>query len=107
VATEDDPAAVDWDGVPQETTVDVPVSDTQPALPVTAPIDVRQIPGYEFGYAAAKAEWLERGINRALTAFRLAQIESGTEPGVAFVLAEQLRRWMEENKDRLDDRTPA
>lgn len=104
MATEDDPLP-EWAQVPATTLDQVPdlPADDDP----TGPTDMSTVPGYEFGYAAGEGVGLERGINRVLAAFRLSQIDSGTDAGVAFKLAELLLRWMEANKERLDDRTPA
>lgn len=43
-------------------------------------------PGFKIGYRI--------GMARALEHFQRALIESGTDPGEAYVLAQKLRRWI-------------
>lgn len=46
-------------------------------------------PGFKIGYRV--------GMARALDCLRRALIESGTDPGEAYLLAEKLRRWISAN----------
>jgi hypothetical protein len=46
-------------------------------------------PGFRIGYRI--------GMARALECFQRALIESGTEVGAAYLLAERLRRWIAAN----------
>lgn len=45
--------------------------------------------------------WIEAGVKKTLLAFRIKLIEDGTDAGVAFLLAERLRRWIDENEELL------
>lgn len=89
---------VDWG----EFTTERTQTDGAPPVPVddntTAPHDARALPGYDVG--------VRRGHDEALMAFRLAMMEGkdgkdgkppkqGTDPGVAFLLEQNLRRWMQ------------
>jgi hypothetical protein len=56
----------------------------------TPPTDVAELPGYGPGFI----DGYRLGLARAIECFRLALIESGTDPGRAFLLAEKLTRWI-------------
>jgi hypothetical protein len=85
---------VDWGEFTSEETK----LDEVPVLPEseieTGPHDLTRLPGYDLGRV--------RGHEEFLCAFRLAQIQGGTDPGVAHLLAERLRRWMRD-PDNLKD----
>lgn len=68
--------------------------DTDPdGLPVRGPLettaknDRRDLPGYDVG--------VRRGIDETLVALRFSLSEGGTDMGVAFLMAERLKQWME------------
>jgi hypothetical protein len=49
-----------------------------------------------------EAHLIEKGVKKALHAFRLKLIQDGTDPGVAFLLAERLGRWIAANEELLN-----
>ncbi len=97
---EDTPTPTDWDnapatiltGIPLDAldALDAPVPEPAPTE-TTAPHSLRELPGFDPG--------VRRGHDEALMAFRLAMIEGKdgkrTDPGVAFLLEQNLRRWMQ------------
>jgi hypothetical protein len=93
VGTDDTPGPEEFDPETAETTLtgipldalDAPVPEPAPPE-TTAPHSLRELPGYDPG--------VRRGHDEALTAFRLAQIQGGTDPGIAHLMAERLGRWM-------------
>jgi hypothetical protein len=93
MSDEDTPTPTgEWDEVAATILTGVPLDalDAPPPEPIpaenTAPHSIPELPGYDPG--------VRRGIDEALTAFRLAQIQGGTDPGIAHLMAEKLGRWM-------------
>lgn len=77
----------DTDGIPEP----VGLPDTQPESSIiTRPNQDAQ-------------RWIDKGVKKALQAFRLKLIQDGTDAGVAFLLAERLARWIVLNETLLHE----
>jgi hypothetical protein len=82
--------------------------DAREAVPEAVPSKdstgkYKTLPGFADAVELTREHYLAmgeiRGIKRVLTAFRLAMIQSGTSPEVAFEQMDRLQRWMAVNDE--------
>jgi hypothetical protein len=88
------------DAIPE--TLDTETTDKSFEQSTTDKVDATVLPGYEIGLTYGKSLGFNKGVDYAIEAFKLAQIESGTDAGVAFMLAQGLKRWIYQNKHKLE-----
>lgn len=62
------------------------LEEATPAHPADA------LPGFELGLTQGRREGFDRGRDATLEALRRALVESGTDAGIAFVLAQRVGR---------------